>query len=117
VKQIRLATIFLLLILSQNLKAQQTVPVDSVPSLNSKLRFGDTDRNDTLSKEEVRTVLDQYLNNPARNVPCDLVTDVENVVIDLIGYLEKINCEALKKTAGSKRFIELYFVNKFIASR
>ncbi len=80
--------------------------------LCSEIKHADIDDNDTISVKEASIIFTYYLSNPARNIRTDLVQDVESVVIDLISYLETINCSALKKTKGSKRFIELYYVNK-----
>src|SRR4051812_5142779 len=108
----RFTAIFLVALSSQILKAQDT-GTHPLPALPEQIRFCDLDLDDKLSKHEIRTVINQYFNNSARNVPSDLTTDVESVIIDLISYHEKINCTAIKNTAGSKRFIELYFLDRF----
>ena len=115
--KIILSTVSVLVMLCGNaLQAQDNSTDHKTPHLPGNIEFSDLDHNDSLSKEEVRTVFQQYFNNPARNVPSELVSDVESVVIDLIGYLENVNCSALKRTEGSKRFIELYFADRFVAT-
>jgi hypothetical protein len=80
--------------------------------LAPEVKYVDANNNDSIVVEEAIAVFEQYLTNPSRNMKNELIEDVESVLIDLISYLETINCTVMKRTPAAKRFIELYYVNK-----
>lgn len=78
-----------------------------------EIRYIDINQDKSISKAEADSVFIHYLYNVNRELQEEIIYDVESVVIDLISYLENINCSNIKYTNGSKRFIELYYINKF----
>jgi high affinity Mn2+ porin len=82
-------------------------------SLTSDIAYVDSDKDGLISLDEAYTIFDLYVNNSDHKLQNDLIKDVENTVIDLIGYLEGVSCSDVKGTSASKRFIELYYLNKF----
>lgn len=87
-------------------------PGDSF-KLPPSLKYVDTNKDDIVSLDEAVLVFEQYLSNDARKIESDLTEDVESTVIDLISYLEGVSCEKIKKSVAAKRFIEVYYANKF----
>lgn len=80
--------------------------------LSFEVKYADVNDNDSVSVQEATVVFEEYLSNPAKNMETDLTKDVECVLIDLISYLETINCAPVKRTPATKRFIELYYIKK-----
>ncbi|MES2678685.1 MAG: carbohydrate porin [Bacteroidota bacterium] len=83
------------------------------PYLSPALHYADVNKDRVISLDEAWTVFEKYHENTPSNMKNDLTDDVEATVIELISYLEGINCNDLKKTEAARRFIEVYFANKF----
>jgi len=94
--------------------AQNAPPKEEhIYKLPSSIKYVDTDNDEFISQEEALVIFDQYLSNKARDLKADLIDDVECTVMDLIAYMEGVSCDDIKRTVAAKRFIELYYANKF----
>ncbi len=82
--------------------------------LPTSIKFVDVDKNDTISLTEAKDVFDLYRNNPESKMINEVVSDVESIIVDLIGYLEFLDNKDFHKSLVSKRFIELYYNYKFV---
>jgi hypothetical protein len=98
-------------------KAQNSI--HEIPKFNSlppTVKYVDVNNDDTITISEAKAVFDIYRNNLNRKLENELVTDVESTVIELISYLEGMECNDIKKSIASKRFIEIYYNNKFASA-
>lgn len=82
--------------------------------LPQTVRYVDKDKDGNITREEAKVIFDQYRDNLDKHLENEVVEEVESTVIELISYLEKINCNDIKKSIASKRFIEVYYKNKFL---
>ncbi|PBQ33751.1 hypothetical protein CNR22_18845 [Sphingobacteriaceae bacterium] len=86
---------------------------DDKMKLPPSIKYVDKNKDEIVSLEEAIVIFEHYLSNEARTLENDLTEDVESTVIDLISYLEGVSCSDIKRSVAAKRFIEVYYANKF----
>src|SRR3954471_25073550 len=112
-----LSLFFLGIIKAQPLvsETQSTIQYpDKELELPEHIKFADLNKDNFLSLNEAKAIFDQYRDNQQKHLKNDLVDEVESAVIEFISYLEGIDCRDIKKSVASKRFIEVYYNNKFL---
>lgn len=112
----RIITITLIILTHHIFNAQtqhfynENLPIMKLPN---SVKFVDVNKDGILSYKEVKTIFDNYRTNQTKNLNNDVVEEVESTVIDLISYMEAIDCSDIKHSNSAKRFIEIYHNNKF----
>lgn len=81
--------------------------------LPSTVKYVDIDGDGSISLYEAKIIFDKYRSNQDKHLNNDLVDEVESTVIELISHMESIDCNDIKYSLASKRFIEVYYKNKF----
>lgn len=112
--QTKSALSFLFLLICGYAISQDSTSVKNrFTELPGTVKYVDTDGDGIISLYEAKIVFDQYRNNQDKKLQNDLIDEVESTVIELITYLEGVDCNDIKKSIASKRFIEVYYKNKF----
>jgi hypothetical protein len=93
----------------QNIKSTNQIKRDTLETI----RCIDRNKDGVISLLEAQETFNDYRSNPTKVLNNDIVEDVESLVLDLISYLEGVDCSDLKKNPATKRFIEIYYRNKF----
>ena len=111
----RIIAALAVVILSNTVNAQNSVvkfkPISVFPST---VKFADPNNDHVITREEAKKVFDVYMNNPNKRLVNDLVDEVESELIELIDYLEGVDCDNIKKSPVAKKFIDMYYETKFI---
>lgn len=108
-------TYLLLILLATNIAFAQNHELanSGYQKLSPAVSFVDTNNDGIITLSEAQVIFEKYQENFPKNSKDELTIDVESTVIELINYLEGVNCNDIKKSIASKRFIDIYYANKF----
>lgn len=97
-------------IISNRYNAQENKLNVSIPS---SIKYIDVNNDNSISLTEAKIIFDRYQSEKIKKSPNDLINTLESNIIELISYLENIDCSDMKNSIDAKRFIAIYYYNKF----
>jgi hypothetical protein len=115
-KKTLLSALSLLLFNSFSAQTGSTM-AKTTSTLSPAIKYADVNNDNIVTLDEAKIVFESYQNFDDKKMKKDLAEDVESTVIELISYLEGVNCNDIKKSIASKRFIDVYYANKFFDSK